>query len=121
MEASKIRQRIRSLKGERERLEQAAMETRGKLVMGSLLERYTECRKGNCKCTRGEPHGPFLYMAVYIKGKLRHRYVGKAEDGPLVEGLRRYKRFQSRLERIRKVNKELNTLWNELRKGLIKK
>lgn len=121
MEAAKIKQRIRQLKGERDGLEAAIMKFRRKLVAGTLLERYTECRKGNCKCTRGEPHGPFLYMAVYIKGKLRHRYVGKAEDKSVVEGLRRYRGFQTRLERIRKINKELNVLWNRLRKELLKK
>ena len=121
MDVSRIRQEIRRLRDERDDLEQRLMALRGKLVEGCLSRRYTECRKGNCKCTRGEPHGPFLYMTVKKGGKIKYRYVGKAEDLPIVEGLRRYKSFQSKLERTREIAGELNELWNKLREGLVKK
>lgn len=121
MDISRIRQAIARLRKERDQLETWLMGIRGKLVEGCLSERYTECRKGNCKCTKGEPHGPFLYMSVNVKGKIKYRYVGKKEDKKIVEGLRRYKTFQSKLEKLRKTGKELNVLWNKLREGLLKK
>lgn len=121
MDASTIRQRVAKLRNERDGLELQVMGFRRKLVEGCLRERHTECRQGNCKCTRGEPHGPFLYAAMNIGGKIKYRYVGKKEDQKIVEGLRRYKCFQSKLERIRKINNEINNLWNKLRKELLKK
>lgn len=121
MEASKVRQKLALLLRERNFLEQKLLNTRGKLIEGCLSSRFTECRKGNCKCTRGQPHGPFLYMSTKVKGRLKYYYVGKKEDLKIVEGLRQYKQFQSKLERIRKINKEINTLWNQLRKELLKK
>lgn len=121
MDPSRIRQETAKLRKERDLIEQKIMRFRGKLVEGCLSERYTQCRKGNCKCTRGEPHGPFLYMSVKIKGKIRYRYVGKREDQQIVEGLRRYKEFQSKLGKTRKISQEINELWNKLRKELLKK
>lgn len=120
MDKARIRQRLAGLRRERETLERKLLGCRGKLVEGSLCERYTECRKGNCKCTRGKPHGPFLYLSLLKKGKSIYRYVGKEGDRPIVEGLRRYKVFQSSLEKTRKVNKEINDLWNQLRRELLK-
>lgn len=118
MDKSMIRQRVAKLRVERDVLERGLLGLRGKLVVGCLSERYTECRKGNCKCTRGEPHGPFLYMSVNVQGKNKYRYVGKEKDRPIVAGLRRYKDFQSKLEKVRVVNKEINDLWNKLRRSL---
>lgn len=121
MEASKIRQKLALLLKERNFLEQELLNTRTRLIKGCLSKRYTECRKGNCKCTKGQPHGPFLYMSVKVKGRLKYYYVGKKEDIKIVEGLMRYKQFQSKLARIRKINKEINLLWCKLRKELVKK
>lgn len=121
MDIPRIRQRIARLRDERAKLEEQLMNLRLKLVEGCLSERYTECRKGNCKCTRGEPHGPFLYMSAKERGKIRYRYVGKKEDRKIVEGLRRYKDFQLSLGKLRKTNHKINMLWNEYRRGLVKK
>ena len=42
-------------------------------------QEYRKCGKPNCKCARGELHGPYL-VAYYREGKrLRKRYVGKAQ------------------------------------------
>lgn len=121
MNSSRIRQEVVRLMRERESGELQLLHLRGNLTEGCLSERYTECRKGNCKCTRGKPHGPFLYMSVKVKGKVKYRYVGKREDWKIVEGLRRYKEFQSKLGKVRKINREIDDLWNQLRKELIKK
>lgn len=120
MDVSKIRQRLVGLRGQREHLERQLIETRRRLVAGCLSSRYTECRKGGCRCTQGRPHGPFLYAVLLIRGRSRYRYVGKPGDRPLVEGLTRYRGFQESLEGVRRLNREINTLWNRYRQGLLK-
>ena len=121
MGASTVRKEVSVLLARREGLEDGLLKFRGKMVKGSLFEIYTACRKGNCRCTKGKKHGPFLYMGTYVNGKKAQRYVGKAGDRQTVEGLRRYKSFQSKLEEARKINVRLNKLWNELKKDLLKK
>lgn len=120
MDTSKTRQKIVRLREERDALEDQLMSVRGKLVEGCLYERYTQCRKGNCKCTKGKPHGPFLYMSLIRRGKSKYRYVGKKEDRQIVDGLRRHKEFYLLLKRLRKTYKKTNDLWGQYRKGLIK-
>ena len=35
-------------------------------LRGSLLERYVTCGNRNCKCARGERHGPAWYLSVTL-------------------------------------------------------
>jgi hypothetical protein len=119
MSASKIRQELFQLFGEREGIQKKILNERSKMIRGSIFEVFTKCSKKNCKCTKGEPHGPFLYMNVIIKGKNIHRYVGKKEDQHLVERLRRYKIFQENVTALNKLNKRISDLFRDYRKALV--
>jgi hypothetical protein len=35
------------------------------------------CGKEKCKCSRGEPHGPYWYSYTRIEGKVKSQYIGK--------------------------------------------
>jgi hypothetical protein len=51
----------------------------GPVLRATVIERFTQCGKGNCKCMRGEKHGPAYYLAVsYAKGRTRQVYLPKA-------------------------------------------
>jgi len=36
------------------------------ILRGSLIERYVTCGNPNCKCARGERHGPVWYLTVTL-------------------------------------------------------
>ena len=36
------------------------------ILRGSLVERYVTCGNPNCKCARGERHGPVWYLTVTL-------------------------------------------------------
>ena len=57
---SKARKAIGELRRERYRLEKEIVDylSRNKLIAGTPVEKYKACNKGNCRCTRGELHGP---------------------------------------------------------------
>jgi len=116
-----IRKEITVLQKNRESLELQLIRTRLSMEAGSLSSRYTSCRRGNCKCTRGEKHGPFLYLHQKVDGKMKWRYVGKASDMPIVKKVRSYMQYQDRLADLRKINKEIDALLNEYRELLIAK
>jgi hypothetical protein len=118
MDNPKIRQQIMGLAKERNRLERQLMTCRMPMEEGSLVETYTACRKGNCKCTRGEKHGPFLYLNQRVDGKRRLRYVGKKSDQATVRRVRAYMAYQDELAELRKVNKEIDDLFNSYREKL---
>jgi hypothetical protein len=100
------------------RLGKDILDARPPLVVGWLDRRYTECRKGNCRCTRGEKHGPFLYARLQLGDKKVYRYVGKAEDASLVGAITRYGDFRKNLARWRQLYRQLDKEWVQLERAL---
>ncbi|HEV2802433.1 MAG TPA: DUF6788 family protein [Pyrinomonadaceae bacterium] len=52
-----------------------------KTMPGTVCVQMVRCGKSNCKCARGELHGPYFYHFVRVNGALVKRYV-KAKDAP---------------------------------------
>jgi hypothetical protein len=50
-----------------------------KTAPGAVCAQMIRCGKKNCKCARGELHGPYFYHFVRVDGVLVKRYV-KAQD-----------------------------------------
>ena len=47
-------------------------------LRGSLLREGRQCSSERCRCHRGELHGPYTYLAVYLDGRSRTLYVPQA-------------------------------------------
>ena len=119
MSPATLRQKLFALIDKQLRLQQALARSRDKMIQGSLFQWYTACRKGNCKCTRGEKHGPFLYAAVTVKGKTIQRYVGKQEDQGLVKKLKAYREFRKQRRDLKRINHRIEPLWEALQESLM--
>ena len=78
------------------------------VLRGSLLERYLTCGNADCKCARGQRHGPVWYLSVTLDQA--HR-AGCTVPGDQVEQVRRwiqnYHRVKANLEKISDINREL--------------
>jgi hypothetical protein len=78
------------------------------VLRGSLMERYLTCGKPDCKCARGQRHGPVWYLSVTLDQS--HR-TGTTVPSDQVERVRRwienYHRVKERLEKISDINREL--------------
>jgi hypothetical protein len=48
-------------------------------LAGSVCAQSVKCGRPNCRCARGQLHGPYYYRFFRERGKLRKRYVRKAE------------------------------------------
>ena len=46
---------------------------------GSVCAEYVRCGRSNCKCSKGELHGPYYRRFWYAGGKRRKEYVKKAD------------------------------------------
>jgi len=80
----------------------------GPVLRASLLERFTQCGKGGCKCMQGEKHGPAYYLTVsYAKGKTRQVYVPKDLRPVAEKWVRNYHQAMTVLEEISSINLEL--------------
>jgi len=81
----------------------AALPQAGGLLPGALVEQHRSCGKERCRCTRGEPHGPYVYLQV--TGRLI------CVPAPLAEAVRAQvetsRRLRKMLEEISAINLEL--------------
>jgi len=80
----------------------------GEVLRGSLMERYLTCGNLDCKCARGERHGPVWYLSVTLDQS--HR-IGSTVPPEQVEQVRcwieNYHQVKERLEKISDINREL--------------
>ena len=80
----------------------------GPVLRASLIERFTQCGKGRCKCMAGEKHGPAYYLTVSCaKGKTRQVYVPKDLQPVAERWVRNYHQAMTVLEEISSINLEL--------------
>ena len=119
---SRIRQRLAQEIQDYLQLGKVLLAVRGPLILGWLHMRYTSCRKGDCKCTRGQPHGPFLYASLKRRGgAVVQRYVGKPEDDLLVRRIKGYREFRQQIKALQKLQDRLAGDWKRLEKSLVHK
>ena len=81
----------------------AALPQAGGLLPGALVEQYRSCGKERCRCTQGEPHGPYVYLQV--TGHLV--YVPAALAGAVRDRVETSRRLREVLEEISAINLEL--------------
>ena len=78
------------------------------VLRGSLMQRYLTCGKPDCRCARGERHGPVWYLSVTLDQA--HR-TGSTVPSHQLEQVRRwienYHGVKERLEKISDINREL--------------
>ena len=80
----------------------------GEIMRGSLMERYLTCGNPDCKCARGERHGPVWYLSVTLDQSHRS---GCTVPSDQVDQVRRwienYRQVKENLEKISDINREL--------------
>jgi hypothetical protein len=78
------------------------------VLRGSLSERYLTCGKPDCRCARGERHGPIWYLSVSLDQTHRRGTTVPAAQLPEVRrGIESYHRVKEHLEKISEINREL--------------
>ncbi len=109
---SQLRQRLAQLRQARWRLETALMHlTHQPLVAGSLIAKYKRCNKGDCRCTRGELHGPFWYLSQTVEGRTVMRFIRAAEVVRVRPAFARTKQWrQNRAQLVRLSTRILQLL-----------
>ncbi len=85
------------------------------MVHGLLHEVYRKCGKSACKCAHGEEHGPYPALSVNKEGKQKIVMVKKNDAPVVIAKSRRYRKFQETLVKIRKINKEIDRLLEEIK------
>lgn len=53
----------------------------------SLCQQWTRCGRAGCRCARGELHGPYWYLFWREGGRLKKRYVRRADIDAMREAV----------------------------------
>ena len=70
-----------------------------KIAPGAVCAQMVRCGKKNCKCARGELHGPYFYHFVRVDGMLVKKYV-KAKDVAAMYAACETRRQQDKRQRL---------------------
>jgi len=74
------------------------------VLHGSFVERFSTCSRENCRCHRGEKHGPRAYVVVYRDGRQRQVYVPQTQLRAVRKALRQDAQAQGLLRQISECN-----------------
>jgi hypothetical protein len=68
---------------------------------GSLHAELKRCGRPNCRCARGELHGPYWYVHRWERGRKRRRYVRMANLEAVRAGIIEWRRLHPPLSELR--------------------
>jgi hypothetical protein len=78
-----------------------------RVLAGSLVAQTRRCGKPGCRCTDGEPHGPYVYFSPRAQAGGRLRYVPAGLSEAVQRYLRRHEEIDAVLAEISAINTEL--------------
>lgn len=67
---------------------------------GTVCAQMVRCGRSNCKCAKGQLHGPYHYRFFYMGGRLHKTYVKKGDLQAVWSAVSAYK--QQRIEQRRR-------------------
>lgn len=114
IDISAVRQKLSILNKQRERYIFSLVHGRP-LVHGLPHNVFRKCGKSNCKCVRGQRHGPYPALSVNKEGRQKIVMIKKADVRRVLEEAGRYKYFQETLAKIRRINKEIDELLEKVK------
>jgi len=114
MDISKLRQEIYLLRQERKKIETHLLRI-GKMTAGSLTYVYNVCGNPNCKCKKGQRHGPYPLLSLKIDGKKTTLFIKKAEAEKIEKQVNEYKQFQKGLTKISRINQQAKEYFHKIR------
>lgn len=115
---SRIRQKIYQLRKKRGAYIEKLLHPRP-MIIGSLYEVYKTCSKPNCCCKKGKKHGPFFALSISVEAKRSVKMVRKDDLTVVGEKALAYQSFQQGLAKIRKIDKEIVILLEQIKKEFL--
>jgi hypothetical protein len=77
------------------------------VISASLQNQRRRCGKEGCRCTRGERHGPYLYLSLWVGKRTRTVYVPAELADQVRHAVTLSSNIQAALDEISAINLEL--------------
>ena len=112
-EISALRKKVSDLNKKREAAIHRTLHTK-EYIAAQVYERYKKCGNPNCKCAKGELHGPFLWIYQKKKGqKVISTTVIREKTAEAKEMAARYDELLRLRRQIRGIDQEINEVLNK--------
>ena len=89
------------------------------MIMGSYYQVYKTCTYKNCKCQRGEKHGPFPALSWSVEGKRKMVMVKENDTKAVQQKVSTYRQYQKNMGKIRKIMTTIEDILTQIRTLLI--
>lgn len=97
----------------------ANLSTKIEPLSGAIDARFLRCGKANCKCAKGDLHGPYYVRRWREYGKRYSKYVKKSDVSATFQAVFEYRKSrQETREMVRSINEAGNTLLRAMREML---
>jgi hypothetical protein len=85
------------------------------MLNGAVCAQYKRCGKANCRCIRGELHGPYFYRFQWCEGRVVKEYLRLSDVEEVRAACARYGALQ---DELREGRKHFQVLLSQLRSSL---
>lgn len=82
--------------------------------IGAVCEQLIRCGKPNCRCARGELHGPYFYMFYRDGGRLKKVYVKREYVDRLREASEARRSNRRLVQKTTRLLRELKAALKEI-------
>ncbi len=103
---SSLRKNIYSLERQRKKIVNYLLNPRN-MIEGSIYTVYKKCGNKNCRCARGELHGPFNYLSRRIDGKTKLTFVRRADQDDVEIKATNYRKYIARIAKLNKIDRRI--------------
>ena len=97
----------KQLRGQRKKMAEKINLT--EMIRGTMLKRYLECARPNCRCHKATEHrhGPYYFLAIRRKNKTMHVYVPQNMVKAVKKWAANYDKAWQGIEKITDINVKL--------------
>lgn len=106
MNISTIRKKIYFLEQQRKKTLEYLLHPK-EMVYGSIYSAYKKCGNKNCRCTRGELHGPFYYLSRKEDGVTKLTFIRKADEDRITSQAENYRKYIKAMAKLNKLNSRI--------------
>ncbi len=106
MDISAIRKKIHFLEQQRKKTLTYLLHPK-KMVSGSIYTAYKKCGNKNCRCAKGDLHGPFSYLSKKVEGKTVLTFIRRADEDRVCTQAENYRKYTKAMARLNKLNSRI--------------
>ena len=77
------------------------------MIDGSIYTVYKKCGSKNCRCTKGQLHGPFKYLSKKKDRITKLTFIRRADEPNIEKMAIDYRKYITHMARLAKIDKKI--------------